>query len=63
MSWGGYFMFYDCPVCGKKFKWSLEEVADAEFGQCPQCQAPGLLTGESKDLAQGEVRFGEYEEV
>lgn len=61
MTWGAYFMFYQCPECGRKYRWALEDMSDPEFGQCPSCQVMGELKGETKDISQGESRFEEYE--
>lgn len=61
MTWGAYFMFYQCPECGKKFRWELVDLAEAEFGHCPACGAMGTLVGETKDLKQGERKYEDYE--
>lgn len=61
MTWGAYFMFYQCPECGKKYRWSLEDISDPAFGQCPACHVMGELKGETKDIRQGESGFEEYE--
>ncbi len=47
MSWGGYWMFYSCPQCEKKYKWELDALSDSAFGTCPVCSAQGSLMGES----------------
>ena len=63
MSWGTYFMFYDCPQCGEKYRWSLEDMGDKDFAQCPSCHAAGTLVGETKELGQGDTRFADYRDV
>lgn len=63
MSWGAYYMFYDCPQCGKKYRWSLDDVTDTDFSSCPNCHTDGVLVGETKDMKQGEAKFGDYVDV
>ena len=33
MTWGTYYFFYECPQCGKKYRYELEGSADG-FGFC-----------------------------
>ena len=33
MSWGVYWMFYRCPVCGKKFKSGTDTITEPAFGR------------------------------
>ena len=33
MTWGTYYFFYECPQCGKKYRYELEGSADEEFGK------------------------------
>ncbi len=47
MSWGVYWLFYRCPVCGKRFKSGADTITDPAFGRCPACGAEGALVGES----------------
>lgn len=63
MSWGGYFFFYDCPACGTKFRWHLDDMTEADFGACPACKAAGTLVGETKDVTQGDTRFDSYIDI
>ncbi|MGL5437669.1 MAG: hypothetical protein ACRDBO_20155 [Lachnospiraceae bacterium] len=63
MSWGTYYMFYICPQCQKKYRWSLDDMNDAKFSECPACHIPGDLTGETKDIKQGENKFSDYEYI
>ena len=63
MSWGAYYMFYDCPQCKKKYRWSLDDINDTDFSNCPVCHIPGEFAGETKDMKQGENKFGDYEDV
>lgn len=63
MSWGGYFFFYDCLKCGKKYRWQMEDMNELTFGQCPVCHAEGKLVGETKDVKQGDTIFNGYEDV
>lgn len=59
MSWGSYWMFYECPNCGTKYRWSLEELTDTRFGLCPNCDSESPLVAESKDLKHGEMEYYE----
>lgn len=61
MTWGAYFMFYDCPQCGRKFRCETADLSDPDFGFCPDCHAEGVFAGETKDIGQGEAKFVEYE--
>lgn len=61
MTWGTYYFFYDCPNCGKHYRWCTEVLSDEEFGECPACHTAGTFVGETKDLKQGETRFDHYE--
>ena len=54
MTWGTYYFFYECPQCGKKYRYELEGSADEEFGFCPECHVMGTFVGETKDNQQGE---------
>lgn len=47
MSWGVYWLFYRCPICGKRFKSGADTITQPEFGQCPRCRVEGVLVGES----------------
>ncbi|MCG4658319.1 hypothetical protein L0N06_17910, partial [Flavonifractor plautii] len=57
MTWGTYYFFYECPQCGKKYRYELEGSADEEFGFCPECHVMGTFVGETKDNQQGEDKF------
>ena len=61
MTWGTYYFFYECPQCGKKYRYELEGSADEEFGFCPECHVMGTFVGETKDNQQGEDKFADYE--
>ena len=61
MTWGPYFMFYECPKCGRKYRWELVDLSDPQFGCCPGCGSMGMLVGESKDIKQGERKYEEFE--
>ena len=63
MTWGTYYFFYECPQCGKKYRYELEGSADEEFGFCPECHVMGTFVGETKDNQQGEDKFADYEFV
>ncbi len=63
MSWGTYYMFYNCPQCKKKYRWSLDDVNDTTFGECPACHIQGTLVGETKDIQQGENKFSDYDYI
>ena len=47
MTWGTYYFFYECPQCGKKYRYELEGSADEEFGFCPECHVMGTFVGET----------------
>jgi len=56
-------MFYNCPQCKKKYRWSLDDVNDTTFGECPACHIQGTLVGETKDIQQGENKFSDYDYI
>lgn len=60
MTWGPYWMFYKCSQCGKKFKYSFEDIHLPVFGKCPACEVEGELMGETK-AAPTDAQ--EYDEV
>ncbi len=60
---GNLLLFYECPQCGKKYRYELEGSADEEFGFCPECHVMGTFVGETKDNQQGEDKFADYEFV
>lgn len=49
MTWGPYWMFYQCESCNKKYRYSLEDLECKSFGACPNCGLQGKLVAESKD--------------
>ncbi len=51
MSWGTFWLFYHCPVCGKQFKSDGQSLHLTSCGICPQCQTPGEFIGESGETA------------
>lgn len=61
MTWGAFYMYYQCPDCGKKFRYALDllnEMGD-RYGRCPVCGTEGTFIKEgpvSRDST-------EYEEV
>lgn len=57
MTWGPYWMFYICPECGKKFKYTLDNISDAEFGKCIACGAEGKLVAESREMPDDPESF------
>ena len=61
MTWGALFMYYECPVCGHKFKYDISLIATfgEEFGNCPSCKVPGTLVGEGPVTGNAL----EYEEI
>lgn len=61
MTWGPYFFFYDCPRCGKHYRWLLDDMNEPEFGECSHCHIQGELVGETRDITQGDDRFADYE--
>ena len=64
MTWGTYYFFYECPKCGKKYRYELEGSSNETFGLCPDCHVMGRLVGETKDIKQGEADpFVDYEFV
>lgn len=62
MSYGAYWMYYQCPNCSKKVKYSLDQLSENadEFGTCPDCKIAGQLTGEGTKPPQSK---DEYEEI
>jgi peptide subunit release factor 1 (eRF1) len=53
-------MFYECPDCSKKFKYTLDDLTDPAFGHCPDCGAEGKLVAESSSYPENAA---DYEEV
>ena len=49
MSWGAYWMYYDCKNCGTHYRWTLDYLSDPDFGRCPNCGEENVLVAESKD--------------
>lgn len=45
MTWGPCFMYYHCPTCGMRFKYSIDliPVFGDRFGSCPSCGEPGIF--------------------
>lgn len=43
-------MFYVCPECGTRFKYTLENISEDYFGKCINCGAEGTLVAESRDM-------------
>jgi len=45
MSWGACFMYYHCPDCEKKFKYTVDLIPllGDTFGHCPVCGAAGVF--------------------
>lgn len=45
MSWGVCFLYYQCPRCGRLFKYAADmiPVFGEDFGRCPGCGTPGTL--------------------
>jgi transcription initiation factor IIE alpha subunit len=59
MTWGAYWMFYECPQCKTKFKSETGLILEDNFGKCPKCKTEGVLVGESKNAPHG---FQDYED-
>ena len=61
MTWGAFFMCYECPDCGKKFKNDISLIASLgdDFGRCPVCKTEGVLVKEG--AVTGDPL--EYEEI
>ena len=61
MTWGTLWMYYQCPICGRKFKYDASFIPSMgdEFGLCPTCKVEGTLVGEGP--VTGDPL--EYEEV
>jgi len=47
MTWGPYWMFYQCATCGKKFRQALDDTTIEQLGMCPSCAIKGELKAES----------------
>lgn len=61
MTWGTLYFYYECPVCGAKYKYDYsreQEFGDA-FGKCPHCKAEGAYISDgprsADDLDYSEV--------
>ena len=61
MSWGVYWLFYQCPQCGKKFKSGADTITEPTFGRCPACHAEGVLVGESGKASPSDAN--DYEDT
>lgn len=61
MTWGPLFMYYECPDCGKKYKYELDLMTSLgeHFGRCPLCGAEGTFVKEAPRTAGDE----DYEEI
>lgn len=61
MSWGECFFYYNCEVCGKKYKYAADliPVIGERFGECPVC---GCARTPEKDGARTPDDL-EYEEI
>lgn len=61
MTYGVFWMYYECPQCGKKYKDSLDNMYDEKdqdnFGKCPECSQMGRLVGESGKLPEDEQNY------
>lgn len=61
MTWGAFYMYYQCPQCGKKFKYAIDllnEMGD-QFGKCPICNIEGTFIKEGPNTPDSL----EYEET
>lgn len=61
MTWGVFFMYYECPECGWRFKYDIQLISKKgdDFGKCPNCNAVGRFI---KDGAI-DTDDSDYEEV
>ncbi|SDB19426.1 excinuclease ATPase subunit [Eubacterium oxidoreducens] len=61
MTYGALYWYYECPKCGKKFKYATDLFAlfGDDFGHCPKCDEPGTF------LKEGAIQKddNEFEEV
>jgi len=57
MTWGPFWLFYQCPACGKKFRHDLD-MPDERFRKCPACDTLGELKGDSNQVP---TDINEYE--
>lgn len=53
-------MYYQCPECGKKFKYCLDAEKQDVFGQCDVCNIAGTLVGEGCNEPDNRI---EYEDI
>ena len=61
MSWGAYWMYYDCKNCGTHYRWTLDYLSDPDFGRCPNCGEENVLVAESKDLKPEDAgKYADY---
>ncbi|MBQ3438336.1 MAG: hypothetical protein IJG31_07550 [Fusobacterium sp.] len=58
---GKFVLYYECPVCKKLFKYSLNDLGHygEEFGKCPICSAEGVFIKEGA-ITKDDL---DYEEV
>lgn len=63
MTWGAFYMYYECPECGKKFKSEEGLIADLgeKFGKCPVCGTLGKLVHEGA-IPKDDLEFEEIDE-
>jgi|GEM_PF-353675 len=59
MTWGPYYFFYICSKCGKRYRWILDDMSEADFSNCPECHIPGELVGETRDIGKEENKYAQ----
>ena len=59
MTWGPAFFYYQCPKCGKKFKYAedLIPVFGEDFGLCPKCGTPGKYEQDGARIPEDNLYF------
>ena len=61
MTWGAFYMYYQCPNCGKKMKFAQDVMIELgeKFGQCPNCEIDATFVKEGPLALDG----NEWEEI
>lgn len=61
MTWGAFYMYYQCPQCAKKFKFAIDLLDEAgeRFGKCPDCNVEGTFIKEGPNTEDSL----DYEEI
>ena len=63
MSSGPCYIYYTCPDCGKRFKYSIDmiPVFGEDFGRCPSCHRVCTLEREGA-VTTDDLRYEEVQD-